>query len=145
MFFSFKDIYKKRYNELNISICTCKESFMNCSATNINWGQYDFFLLVLLVKMYIRLLKLLFQRFFFVFTPERNESVSTQMLSSTTVFNIDNNNNCFLRSISASLNDFWRSCDTEDWSNEAENTASITGINYLWKDIQIKNTYFEFK
>ncbi len=24
----------------------------------------------------------------------------------------------------------WRSCDTEDWSNDDENTALITGINY---------------
>ncbi len=24
---------------------------------------------------------------------------------------------------SAYYNDFWRSCDTEDWSNDAENTA----------------------
>ncbi len=30
-------------------------------------------------------------------------------------------------------NDFWRSCDTEDWSNDAENSALITEINYiLW-------------
>ncbi len=27
--------------------------------------------------------------------------------------------------------DFWRSCDTEDWSNDAENSALITGINYV--------------
>ncbi len=25
------------------------------------------------------------------------------------------------------------SCDTEDWSNDAENTALITGINYILK------------
>ncbi len=25
--------------------------------------------------------------------------------------------------------DFWRSCDTEDWRNDAENTALITEIN----------------
>ncbi len=28
------------------------------------------------------------------------------------------------------LNDFW-SYDTEDWSNDAENTALITGINLI--------------
>ncbi len=33
-------------------------------------------------------------------------------------FNIDNK--------SAYQNDFWRSCDTEDWSNDAENSALIT-------------------
>ncbi len=31
---------------------------------------------------------------------------------------------------SAYYNDFWRSCDTEDWSNDAENTDLITEINY---------------
>jgi len=25
------------------------------------------------------------------------------------------------------------SCDTEDWSNDAENSALITGINYMFK------------
>jgi len=28
------------------------------------------------------------------------------------------------------------SCDTEDWSNDAENSALITGINYIFKYIQ---------
>jgi len=27
------------------------------------------------------------------------------------------------------------SCDTEDWSNDAENSALITGINYILKYI----------
>ncbi len=31
------------------------------------------------------------------------------------------------------------SCDTEDWSNDAENTALITGINYILKYIKIEN------
>ncbi len=34
------------------------------------------------------------------------------------------------------------SCDTEDWSNDAENTALITGINYILKYIKIENCYF---
>ncbi len=42
---------------------------------------------------------------------------------------------CFLSSKSAYLNDFWRSCDTEDWSNDTENSALITGINYILKYI----------
>ncbi len=25
------------------------------------------------------------------------------------------------------------SCNTEDWSNDAENAALVTGINYIWK------------
>ncbi len=34
--------------------------------------------------------------------------------------------------------DFWRSCDTEDWRNDAENTALITEINYILTDIHIE-------
>ncbi len=30
------------------------------------------------------------------------------------------------------------SCDTEDWSNDAENTALITGINYILLYIHIE-------
>ncbi len=45
-------------------------------------------------------------------------------------FNIDNK--------SAYQNDFWRSCDTEDWSNDAENSALITEIN-IKKYIKIEN------
>jgi len=33
------------------------------------------------------------------------------------------------------------SCDTEDWSNDAENTALITGINYILTYIQIENVF----
>ncbi len=50
--------------------------------------------------------------------------LSTIILSSLTVFIIDNNQKCFLSSKSAYENDFWRSCDTEDWSNDAENSAA---------------------
>ncbi len=32
------------------------------------------------------------------------------------------------------------SCDAEDWSNDAENSALITEINYILKYIQIENT-----
>ncbi len=35
------------------------------------------------------------------------------------------------------------SCDTEDWSNDAENTDLITEINYILKYIQIENSYFK--
>ncbi len=35
------------------------------------------------------------------------------------------------------------SCDTEDWSNDAENTVLITGINYSLTDIHIDNSYFK--
>jgi len=35
------------------------------------------------------------------------------------------------------------SCDTEDWSNDAENAALITGINYILQYIQIENSSFK--
>ncbi len=41
------------------------------------------------------------------------------------------------------MNDFWRICDSEDWSIDAENQLCITGINYIWKYIQIENGYFK--
>ncbi len=42
---------------------------------------------------------------------------------------------------SAYYYDFWRSCDTEDCSNDAENTDLITEINYSLKYIKIGNQY----
>ncbi len=35
------------------------------------------------------------------------------------------------------------SCDTEDWSNDAENTALITAINNILLYIQMENNYFK--
>ncbi len=35
------------------------------------------------------------------------------------------------------------SCDTEDWSTDAENSDLITAINYILTDITIKNSYFK--
>ncbi len=35
------------------------------------------------------------------------------------------------------------SCDTEDWSNDAENSALITEINYILKYVDIENSYFK--
>ncbi len=49
----------------------------------------------------------------------------------------------FLDKKTAYYNDFWRSCDTEDWSNDAENTALITAINDIVKYIQIEDGYFK--
>ncbi len=37
------------------------------------------------------------------------------------------------------------SCDTEDWSNDAENTALITEINYILKYNKIENCYFKLQ
>ncbi len=61
--------------------------------------------------------------------------VSTKIWSSTTVFNTDNNQKCFLSMISEG------SCDTEDWSNDAENSALITGIHYISQYIKIEKLF----
>ncbi len=61
----------------------------------------------------------------------------------STVLIIDNNNN-----VSWTANQHIRmisegSCDTEAWSNDAENVALIIGINYILKYIQIESSYFK--
>ncbi len=35
------------------------------------------------------------------------------------------------------------SCDTEDWRNDAENSALITEINYVLKDTHVDISYFK--
>jgi len=40
---------------------------------------------------------------------------------------------------------FVGSCDTEDWSNDAENSALIKAINYILKQIQIENGCFKWQ
>jgi len=35
------------------------------------------------------------------------------------------------------------SCDTEDWSNDAKNSALITEINYVFKYIKMENSNFK--
>ncbi len=37
------------------------------------------------------------------------------------------------------------SCDTEDWSNVAENSTLITEINYILNYIKIENCYFKLQ
>ncbi len=61
-----------------------------------------------------------------------------QALCSTSVFNVDNNQKCLLSSKSVYYYDFWRSCDTEDWSNDVENSAAHhrnkLHIKYIFKE-----------
>ncbi len=72
--------------------------------------------------------------------------VSAKVISSTTVFNIDDNQKCFLSSKSAYLNNFWRSCDTEDWSNDAGNTALHHRNTLHFKMYNpIENCYFKLQ
>ncbi len=75
--------------------------------------------------------------------PEKSISISTKILCSTTVFKIDNNQKCFMSSKSAYYYDFWRSCDTEDWNNNAKNLALITGINCIWTYYSHRNQIFK--
>ncbi len=74
---------------------------------------------------------------FLIKNPKPNALISTEIWSRTTVFSIDNKKKSFLISKSAYYYDFWRSCDTEDWSNDAENTAAhhinILGMGILSK------------
>ncbi len=35
------------------------------------------------------------------------------------------------------------SCDTEDWSNDAENSAFMTRIDYILKYFQMGHSYFK--
>ncbi len=37
------------------------------------------------------------------------------------------------------------SCDTEDWSNDDENSALITEINYILQYIQIESSSFKLQ
>ncbi len=37
--------------------------------------------------------------------------------------------------------DFWRSCDAEDCSNDAENTDLITEINYILTHIHMEKLF----
>jgi len=54
--------------------------------------------------------------FFYSLYVKNCITVSTKKQSSTNVFNIDNNKKCFLSSKLGS-------CDTEHWSNNAENSS----------------------
>ncbi len=36
------------------------------------------------------------------------------------------------------------SCDTEDWGNDAEISALITGINYILQYVHTETIYFNF-
>ncbi len=60
---------------------------------------------------------------FFFILPKIMKGCASQLkiLSSTTVVNIDNTNKCFLSNKIKMISE--GSCDTEDWSNDANNWA----------------------
>ncbi len=70
----------------------------------------------------VTLLLYLFLNFY---NSENKMHHSFHIFSSTTDFNTDNNQQCFFSSKAEYYYDFWRSCDTDDWRNDAENTALI--------------------
>ncbi len=57
--------------------------------------------------------------FFWTFYSSKNPEKNSfrKNMKQEMVFIIDNNQKCFLSSKSVYYNDFWGSCDTEDWSN----------------------------
>ncbi len=79
----------------------------------------------------------------FIKNPEK-QSVSrfpqkylaAQLVSSLIIIiNVSWAANLYIRMISEG------SCDTEDWSNDAENTALITEINYIYITLMEKSEY----
>ncbi len=54
-----------------------------------------------------------------------------KIFGNTIVFNIDNNQNFFLQQ-NSKLEWFLKNHDTEDWSNDAENSALITEIIFFF-------------
>ncbi len=73
----------------------------------------------------------------FFWTFYSSKKPEKKIYSAVFIIHNNNNNKCILSSKSEYLNDFWTSCD---WSNDAENSALITGINYILKYIlNIKN------
>ncbi len=69
--------------------------------------------------------------------------VLTKIWNKTTIFNIDN-----IRNVSCAANQNIRmisegSCDTEDWSNDAENSAAHHRNKLHFDIIQIEIHYFK--
>ncbi len=73
-------------------------------------------------------------------------SVSTKVLSSTNVYNVDNNHKYFFGFInvskSAYQNDFEGSQDTEDWSNGAKKSV-LPSQEYMTFYTKIVNSCFK--
>ncbi len=120
-------------------------SFSDCMSQK----NYDFFIkkLILLFskdafiwsnKTFIIKKKIAFQwillLFFLSFYSSKNPGFFLKTI------NIDNNQEYFLSYKSVYYYDFWRSCDTEDWRNDAENSALITRINLILQYTQTENS-----
>ncbi len=117
-----------------------KKSMLLFIKDALNWRKATVNTSIMLIQINVVLLN-----FLFICASWKIKciAVSTEILCSTTVFNIDNNQKYFLSSKLAYYYDFWRSCDTEDCSNDAENTALITEINDSLTDIHTENSCFK--
>jgi len=97
------------------------------------------------VKTFMMLQKILFQinvfLLSFLFIKKSWKKNCTQLFSRLIIIiiNVSWASNHHIRMISEG------SCDTEDCSNDAENSALITGINYILKYIKIEITYFKLQ
>ncbi len=78
---------------------------------------------------------LFFWTFYSTKNPEENESQCFQ--HNIIIINVSWSAYHYIRLI------YEGSCDTEDWSNDAENATLITGRNSFLKYIQIKNSYWK--
>jgi len=67
----------------------------------------------------------------FLFAKEFRKKDASQNIDLFSTLIIIRASNHYIRVISEG------SCDTEDWSNDAENSALITGINYILPYIHI--------
>ncbi len=123
---------------LNIFVVTVMHSLMKIMFNEIHLFEIEHFCNVInlftvtqyrLTDQYNVLLNI--YKIFFFFTFYWPQTSPPPKKTAKTVFNIDINQRCFLSSKSAYYYDFWRSCDTEDWSNDVENSALITGIKYI--------------
>jgi len=66
--------------------------------------------------------------------------VSTNILSITTVFNIDNNQKCFFQAGNQHIRMI--SCDTVDWSNDADVMLKNIILKYIKYNYNLKS-YFK--
>ncbi len=73
----------------------------------------------------------------FLFVFHKNIKQYKQFSALMKIRNVSWGPNQYIRMISEG------SCDTEDWSNDAENTALITGMNSILKYYKIENKYFK--
>ncbi len=103
------------------------------SNDSLNWSKVTVKTCIMLQKISILIKCCSYELFIhlLILNNKMYNGFHKKILCSITVFNIDNNQTCFLSSKSSYYNDFWRSCDTEDWSNDDENTDLSTEINYI--------------